>query len=162
MNRSHIGGIIAAIVLTIVIAGLITLSYVALEENAKIHNKTITVADRMCNTENGEWKVSDEEGNLYFTSPESCTGFITGVQYQISYKHIHPMTIGKDYDFNTIVGDGIPVRKWEITESKYGCPGCPDSFMDFAHDMCNRLGESYTVEDGYNRISCSEILEMEK
>jgi hypothetical protein len=40
----------------------------------------------------------------------------------------------------------------------YGCPGCPDNFMDFAQDMCNRVGSSYTVEDGISKVSCSEIL----
>ena len=42
--------------------------------------------------------------------------------------------------------------------SVYGCPGCPDNFMDFATDMCSRCGPTYTVSDGQNTLKCSEIV----
>jgi hypothetical protein len=39
----------------------------------------------------------------------------------------------------------------------YGCPGCSNSFMDFAQDMCYRLDYKGMVSDKTNTLSCSEI-----
>lgn len=62
----------------------------------------------------------------------------------------------------TYTGSGYKETSIKRTDqsTNYGCPGCPTSFMDFAQDMCERMGASYTVEDGINKISCSEILKQ--
>jgi hypothetical protein len=44
------------------------------------------------------------------------------------------------------------------SSTMYGCPGCPSNFMDFAKDMCNRMGSTYTVSDGTNTLKCSELV----
>jgi hypothetical protein len=50
-----------------------------------------------------------------------------------------------------------PLSESSIT---YGCPGCPNSFADFARDFCVSRNYDGSVSDGINTISCEEVRQM--
>lgn len=90
----------------VVLLGLVGAGIQNFQENAVIHNTTITVSGKICEspfaTQMGI--VTDLSGGVYYFPKEDCEKYPYNETVNISYRHINQMGLSDEYDFNSIVG----------------------------------------------------------